>query len=136
MTLQFFIPYERYARYLKWLTLVLLAYVAVIFTVKIDWPAAALGFVAPRFALTSESFTMVVAIFGTTISPYLMFWQSSQQAEEIERLRLGVAVSNTAALAFWRKLGYRETGEVKSPQPGIVAEVHVFEKPLRHGHTG
>ena len=85
LTLQFFIPYERYARYLKWLTLVLLAYVAVIFTVKIDWPAAALGFVAPRFALTSESFTMVVAIFGTTISPYLMFWQSSQEVEEIER---------------------------------------------------
>ena len=54
---------------------------------------------------------------------------------EIERLRLGVAVSNTAALTFWRKLGYRETGEVKPPQPGIVADVHVFEKPLRRAPT-
>ena len=54
---------------------------------------------------------------------------------EIERLRLGVAVSNTAALAFWRNLGYRETGEVKPPQPGIVAEVQVFEKPLCRGPT-
>jgi len=54
---------------------------------------------------------------------------------EIERLRLGVAISNTAALTFWRKLGYRETGEVKPPQPGIVADVHVFEKPLRRGPT-
>jgi ribosomal protein S18 acetylase RimI-like enzyme len=50
-------------------------------------------------------------------------------------LRLGVAISNTAALTFWRKLGYRETGEVKPPQPGIVADVHVFEKPLHRGHT-
>jgi ribosomal protein S18 acetylase RimI-like enzyme len=54
---------------------------------------------------------------------------------EIDRLRLGVAVSNTAALIFWRKLGYRETGEVKPPQPGMVADVHVFEKPLRRGPT-
>jgi ribosomal protein S18 acetylase RimI-like enzyme len=54
---------------------------------------------------------------------------------EIECLRLGVAVSNTAALAFWRKLGYRETGEVKPQRPGIVAEVHVFEKPLRRDLT-
>jgi Mn2+/Fe2+ NRAMP family transporter len=84
LALQLFLPYERYARYLKWLTLVLLAYVAVVFAVKIDWRAAALGIVWPRFSLTSESFTMVVAIFGTTISPYLMFWQSSQEVEEID----------------------------------------------------
>ena len=54
---------------------------------------------------------------------------------EIDCLRLGVVVSNTAALAFWRKLGYRETGEVKPPQPGIVAELQVFEKPLRRSPT-
>jgi Mn2+/Fe2+ NRAMP family transporter len=119
-----FISYERYARYLKWLTLVLLAYVAVVFVVKVDWQAAALGLIAPRFPLTSDSLTVVVAIFGTTISPYLMFWQSSQEVEEIEqdvgahplkqrpaqaprelqRIRLdtffGMAVSNLVAVAI------------------------------------
>jgi NRAMP (natural resistance-associated macrophage protein)-like metal ion transporter len=124
LTLQLFIPYERYAQYLKWLTLVLLAYVAVVFVVKVDWQEAALGLVAPRFPLTSDSLTVVVAIFGTTISPYLMFWQSSQEVEEIEqdadahplkqrpaeaprelqRIRLdtffGMAVSNIVAIAI------------------------------------
>jgi transposase-like protein len=69
LTLQLFVSYERYARYLKWLTLVLLAYVAVVFVVKVDWHAAVLGIAAPRFPLTPDSLTVVVAIFGTTITP-------------------------------------------------------------------
>lgn len=85
LTLQLFISYETYARYLKWLTLVLLAYVAVLFVIKIDWPAVGWGFIAPDISLSGATLTMVVAIFGTTISPYLMFWQSSQEVEEIER---------------------------------------------------
>jgi NRAMP (natural resistance-associated macrophage protein)-like metal ion transporter len=85
LALQMFIPYERYANILKWLTLVLLAYVAVLFVVKIDWFAAIKGFVWPSFALDGNSFTVIVAILGTTISPYLFFWQSSQEVEEIDR---------------------------------------------------
>jgi Mn2+/Fe2+ NRAMP family transporter len=85
LTLQLFIPYQRYAKYLKWLTLVLLAYIAVVFVVKVDWPGAWQGFVAPGLSLSADSFTMVVAILGTTISPYLLFWQSSQEVEEIDR---------------------------------------------------
>lgn len=85
LILQLFVPYERYASYLKWLTMVLLAYVAVIFVVKIDWTAAVRGFVTPIFPLDGDSFTVIVAILGTTISPYLFFWQSSQEVEEIER---------------------------------------------------
>lgn len=85
LTLQLFISYETYARYLKWLTLILLAYVAVLFVIKIDWPAVGWGFIAPDISLSGATLTMVVAIFGTTISPYLMFWQSSQEVEEIER---------------------------------------------------
>jgi NRAMP (natural resistance-associated macrophage protein)-like metal ion transporter len=85
LTLQMLIPYQSYARYLKWLTLVLLSYVAVLFMVRVDWAAAARGFVWPSFPLTGESFTMIMAILGTTISPYLFFWQSSQEVEEIER---------------------------------------------------
>ena len=83
--LQMFIPYERYANILKWLTLVLFAYIAVLFVVKIDWMATLKGFVWPTFPLNTDSFTVVVAILGTTISPYLFFWQSSQEVEEIVR---------------------------------------------------
>ncbi len=85
LLLQMFVPYERYANLLKWLTLVLFAYIAVLFVVKIDWAATLKGFVWPSFPLTSDSFTVIVAILGTTISPYLFFWQSSQEVEEIDR---------------------------------------------------
>jgi len=83
--LQLFMPYERYARWLKWLTLVLLSYVAVLFVVKIDWPAALSALVIPPVRLGRDSLTLIVAVFGTTISPYLFFWQSSQEVEEIEQ---------------------------------------------------
>ena len=85
LTLQMFFSYERYATYLKWLTLVLLAYVAVVFIVHIDWADLGRSLVLPRFPLTSQSLTVIVAILGTTISPYLMFWQSSQEVEEIDK---------------------------------------------------
>jgi NRAMP (natural resistance-associated macrophage protein)-like metal ion transporter len=80
-----FVPYHRYVNVLKWLTLSLFAYVGVVFAVKIDWGAVALGALAPRFALNGESLMLIVAIFGTTISPYLFFWQSAQEVEEEER---------------------------------------------------
>ena len=79
--LQVFVPYHSYVRYLKWLTLVLFAYVAVVFAVKIDWPAVATHLVQPQVQVSSAWITMVVAIFGTTISPYLFFWQASEEVE-------------------------------------------------------
>jgi NRAMP (natural resistance-associated macrophage protein)-like metal ion transporter len=79
-----FIPYHRYVGLLKWLTFSLLAYVGVVFTVKIDWPAVAAGAFVPKFELSGEALTLVVAVFGTTISPYLFFWQSSQEVEDEE----------------------------------------------------
>jgi NRAMP (natural resistance-associated macrophage protein)-like metal ion transporter len=79
-----FIPYHRYVGLLKWLTLSLLAYVGVVFTVKIDWHAVAMGALVPKFELSGEALTLVVAVFGTTISPYLFFWQSSQEVEDEE----------------------------------------------------
>ncbi|TAJ42685.1 MAG: divalent metal cation transporter [Reyranella sp.] len=79
-----FVPYHRYVGYLKWLTFSLFAYVGVVFTVQIDWLAVLQGVVLPRFAITAESLTLVVAVFGTTISPYLFFWQSSEEVEEEE----------------------------------------------------
>ena len=83
LLLQMFVPYHRYARYLKWLTMVLLSYVAVLFVVEIDWAAAFSGFIVPSLG-GAGGLTVVVAILGTTISPYLFFWQTSQEVEEIE----------------------------------------------------
>jgi len=80
--LQLFIPYHRYARILKWLTLSLFAYVGVLFVVNTDWPAALRGLVWPS-SLNGYAVLTIVALFGTTISPYLFFWQSAQEAEEI-----------------------------------------------------
>ncbi|HUP68026.1 MAG TPA: divalent metal cation transporter [Sphingomicrobium sp.] len=82
VTLQLFIPYRRYASILKWLTLSLFAYVGVVLLVNVDWSAAVLGMVWPR-NLGNAAMLTIVAVFGTTISPYLFFWQSSQEAEEV-----------------------------------------------------
>jgi Mn2+/Fe2+ NRAMP family transporter len=76
------IPYHRYAAYLKFLTLVLLFYVATAFSVHIPWGEVALAAAFPNIALDRNQLLMVVAVFGTTISPYLFFWQASQEAEE------------------------------------------------------
>jgi NRAMP (natural resistance-associated macrophage protein)-like metal ion transporter len=78
------VPYSRYVGVLKWLTFSLFAYVGVVFTVDIDWRAVGIGAVVPRFELSGDSLTLIVAIFGTTISPYLFFWQSSQEVEDEE----------------------------------------------------
>jgi NRAMP (natural resistance-associated macrophage protein)-like metal ion transporter len=80
--LQLFVPYREYARFLKWLTLSLFAYVGVVLLVHIDWRSAALGMIWPR-NLGRAALLTIVAVFGTTISPYLFFWQSAQEAEEI-----------------------------------------------------
>jgi len=77
-----FIPYHRYAGYLKLLTLVLLFYVAAAFSVQIPWGDVVLATLVPRFSLDHDVVLMVVAVFGTTISPYLFFWQASQEVEE------------------------------------------------------
>ena len=80
--LQLFLSYRQYARVLKWLTLSLFAYVGVLLVVHTDWPAALLGLLVPT-NLGREAILTVVALLGTTISPYLFFWQSSEEAEEV-----------------------------------------------------
>lgn len=123
LLLQMFIPYDRYAAILKWLTLVLLAYVALVFMVKVDWGQALHDLIVPHLE-TRQAVTTMVAILGTTISPFLFFWQAAQEVEELDqvderqpleeakhqaqdafkRIRLdtftGMAVSNIVALAI------------------------------------
>ena len=84
LLLQVLVPYRRYVHILKWLTLVLLAYVAIAFTVKIDWGEVLHRLVLPKLYGTSAWVTVIVAVFGTTISPYLFFWQSSEEVEIME----------------------------------------------------
>lgn len=83
LLLQMFIPYSRYVRLLKWLTLGLLAYVATVFVVEVPWAQAVEHTLLPHLSWTPEYLTTVVAVFGTTISPYLFFWQASEEVEEL-----------------------------------------------------
>src|ERR1700687_3161971 len=85
--LQVFVPYRRYAPVLKFLTLTLFAYVATALTVNIPWSAALLAAIWPRPTIDADYFLMVVAVLGTTISPYLFFWQASQEVEEMNQGR-------------------------------------------------
>jgi Mn2+/Fe2+ NRAMP family transporter len=85
LVLQVFLPYRTYVRWLKWLTLALLAYVAVAFTLRLDWWQVAGALVRPRLPAGADGhdvLLMVVAVFGTTISPYLFFWQAAQEVED------------------------------------------------------
>jgi NRAMP (natural resistance-associated macrophage protein)-like metal ion transporter len=83
--LQVFVPYRRYAPVLKFMTLTLFAYVATALTVKIPWTTALLAAIWPKPDINSDYFLMVVAVLGTTISPYLFFWQASQEVEEMNQ---------------------------------------------------
>ncbi len=122
--LQILIPYARYVSILKWLALSLLGYFATVSMVKVPWGSVLHGLFVPTFATDARFWSTIVAVLGTTISPYLFFWQASQEVEEIaatperealvrrprqagsalERIRLdtltGMAFSNLVALAI------------------------------------
>ncbi|MFT4118379.1 NRAMP family divalent metal transporter [Bradyrhizobium sp.] len=121
---QVFLNYDRYVSILKWLTLVLFAYVVALFVVKVPWSDALAGLFIPKIEWSGAFLTTLVAILGTTISPYLFIWQSSQEAEEqdidpdkkplkkepekeakeVRRIRIdtlvGMAMSNVIAIAI------------------------------------
>ncbi len=124
VVLQVFLKYHRYVSVLKWLTFSLFAYFGTVLFVQVPWGEVAHGLFIPSFSLDAKFWTSVVAIFGTTISPYLFFWQASQEVEDekakpgrqplkqapeqaesaIERIRLdtyvGMGFSNIVALAI------------------------------------
>jgi NRAMP (natural resistance-associated macrophage protein)-like metal ion transporter len=121
---QIFMQHKRYVAILKWLTLSLFAYFAVLCVVHIPWKEFLLGLIWPRVSLEKGFWVVVAAILGTTISPYLFFWQAAQEVEDtktepirkplvqrpaqganaLTRIRLdtmiGMAVSNLVALAI------------------------------------
>jgi NRAMP (natural resistance-associated macrophage protein)-like metal ion transporter len=81
--MQVFVQYSRYVAVLKWMTLSLFAYFATVLVVQVPWIEFAHGLLIPTFSANLDFWTTVVAIFGTTISPYLFFWQASLEVEEI-----------------------------------------------------
>ncbi len=87
LLLQILVPYSTYVKYLKWLTLSLFAYVATAFFVRISWSEVLLATVLPRLSWSKDYLTGLIAVMGTTISPYLFFWQASQETEEVKKNR-------------------------------------------------
>ncbi|MEO0030653.1 MAG: hypothetical protein RIS94_411 [Pseudomonadota bacterium] len=83
--LEVFVSYSRYAAVLKWATMSLLSYFAVVLLAHVDWGAAVKGTLFPRFTFDKDHVMALVAVLGTTISPYLFFWQSGQEVEEQHR---------------------------------------------------
>lgn len=82
LALQIFTTYDRYAKYLKWLALVLVSYVFSAISVNLDWRQVLQSAVVPSITFSKEQILLISAILGTTISPYLFFWQTSQEVEE------------------------------------------------------
>ena len=98
-TTEILIPYHRYARVLRWLTLSLLAYVAVLFVAKVDWDQVAFSTIVPQFDFSRTSFALLLALAGTTISPYLFFWQAAEEMEERKNIHTRrVRLSNLRAM--------------------------------------
>ena len=77
------VPYSTYAKYLKWLTISLFSYVGVVFFAHVSWRAVLHATFLPHIELSKDYLTALVAVLGTTISPYLFFWQASQEVEEV-----------------------------------------------------
>jgi NRAMP (natural resistance-associated macrophage protein)-like metal ion transporter len=84
VVLEVFVRYARYVSVLKWLTLALFAYVGVAFVVHVDWASVGLHLIAPKITWSADYLTSLVAILGTTISPYLFFWQAEEEVEEVK----------------------------------------------------
>jgi len=121
---QMVLSHERYVRVLKWMTLAVLSYFLVLFVVRLPWADVLRGLVLPGWPRTRDAWLMIIAILGTTISPYLFFWQATQEAEDtkahplraplkrkptqgpaaLARIRfdtlLGMAISNLVGLAI------------------------------------
>jgi NRAMP (natural resistance-associated macrophage protein)-like metal ion transporter len=83
LSLQMYVRYTRYVNYLKWLTAALFAYILTAFVAHVDWGHALHATILPSLYFNGRYFTTLIAVLGTTISPYLFFWQASEEAEDV-----------------------------------------------------
>lgn len=147
LTLQWFIPYARYARVLKWLALTLFAYVGVAVMLHLPWRSIALRSFVPHFTWSTDYFTMLLAVLGTTISPYLLYSQAEQQAHEaqgegrsarekqIKRVRWQTCLRTALSNAFGFFIMCAAAATLHATQRGLndpYDAAHVIE-PLAHG---
>ncbi len=102
--MQVFLCYESYVRWLKWLTLALLAYVGVVAVLGLDWGQVLMRTLHPQLHWNRDTLLMVVALFGTTISPYLFFWQASQEVEDLNGGSAGKALSREQVHGHLRRI--------------------------------
>ena len=154
IALQWFVPYARYARVLKWLLLPMFAYVGVIAIVDVPWHTVALRAFVPRLEWNEDFVTMLMAVLGTTMSPYLLFAQAEQEAQEEHRLHAArddrasseqlrrlraqtlkrTALSSVAALCMM--IAAAATLHGADVRPGESVEIARALEPLAHGYAG
>ena len=84
MTLEIVVPYHKYSKVLRWLCISLVSYIAVMFIVDVDWGDVLGAVLVPEFSFSKPTLAALIALFGTTISPYLFFWQTSEEVEELQ----------------------------------------------------
>jgi NRAMP (natural resistance-associated macrophage protein)-like metal ion transporter len=104
------VPYHCYSQYLKFLTLVLFAYIAAAFSVHVEWQQVLAATFIPHLSWDRDLTLMLVAIFGTTISPYMFFWQASHEAEE-RKLRANASASDASTAR--KRLGQRDASRIR-----------------------
>ena len=83
LTVEIVVPYRTYSRFLRWLCLSVLSYIVVLFFIDVSWGEVAVRTFVPGLVLDGQTVAAVIALFGTTISPYLFFWQGAEEVEEI-----------------------------------------------------
>lgn len=105
LSLQIFVPYTTYAKILKYFALALLTYVVAAFTIQIEWRQAIISTFLPTIKFNKEYLLNIVAILGTTISPYLFFWQASEEVEE--EVKKGQLKSMGAGIPKFKKIEFK-----------------------------
>lgn len=130
------IPYHTYAGYLKFLTLVLFAYVITAFSIRVPWGTVLVSTVLPHASFDSRVLLTIVAVFGTTISPYLFFWQASQEAEESNLSHRRKATKYRLSAAAFRHISVDTwTGMIVSNLVGFFIVVTTAATLHAHGMT-
>ncbi|QYD67004.1 divalent metal cation transporter [Paraburkholderia edwinii] len=151
LVLQWCVPYARYARAVQWLVLGMFGYVGVVLWLQVPWHTVAIRAFVPRLVWTKDYTTMLLALLGTTISPYLLFSQAEQEVEErkegapsassarsdqeLRKLRkdtaLRTALSNAVALAIM--IASAAVFEFSHPSPGERVRLEHVLEPFAHG---
>jgi Mn2+/Fe2+ NRAMP family transporter len=154
LVLQWHVPYARYAQVLKWLTFAMFAYVGVVLIVEVPWQTVAIRSFVPRVVWNEGYVTMLIAVLGTTVSPYLLFAQAEQEAQDVEdgeparrealdrkmsKARrdtlLRTALSNAVAICVMIAAAATLHLLQRTPAGQTVQMAAVLE-PLTHGYAG